>query len=524
MMEIQTEPGKKSLIYSRDQLMNLRYSPGSKLKPVLVEALYRTEPNNNQPNVGHKEKNIVLRSYMVSAVPAVKDESNEWRQRNSGSSNADMLKLLRSILNKLSHSNFDILLVKVSQLEMLTHEQMAAATQLIFEKAVNEPFFSANYALMCKALSTKEPKQVEFGDKKNLRYFLLSQCQREFERGRAADLVIEAKRKELDAISTQEERNRLTEELVLMTDENRRRSLGNVKFIGELYKVGMIATSIIKRCMQDLLKCAGGTVDGEEALENLCRMLTTVGHRLSQQMLPSDLNFCFSQLTAILRKGETSNRIRFMIQDVIELKNRKWQEREKAQPPPPPPPPTAFSQPVESQKKQVLYQSLSMNEWRVPKLQTPNENIRLAPPNKSYAQSVKEVEKICTPPQPEMCHHMVVSRLSEYFNNKKTHESIEDLQDWLQHPVTAVRMIEQFLTHTLERKSSERRMLGVLLSELMSLKLISSRQFYDALAPLVESAEDMLVDIPQFWHYLDEIINPLVTAGFIDTTVLGVKT
>ena len=52
----------------------------------------------------------------------------------------------------------------------------------------------------------------------------------------------------------------------------RRRSLGNIRFIGELYKISMLNGRIMHECIRKLLL----TTD-EESLECLCRLVTTVG-------------------------------------------------------------------------------------------------------------------------------------------------------------------------------------------------------------------------------------------------------
>ena len=52
----------------------------------------------------------------------------------------------------------------------------------------------------------------------------------------------------------------------------RRRSLGNIRFIGELYKISMLSGRIMHEYIRKLLL----TTD-EESLECLCRLLTTVG-------------------------------------------------------------------------------------------------------------------------------------------------------------------------------------------------------------------------------------------------------
>jgi translation initiation factor 4G len=58
----------------------------------------------------------------------------------------------------------------------------------------------------------------------------------------------------------------------------RRRSLGNIRFIGELYKLKMLTARIMHECLRKLI----ATTD-EESLECLCRLLTTVGKDLEAE-------------------------------------------------------------------------------------------------------------------------------------------------------------------------------------------------------------------------------------------------
>jgi hypothetical protein len=50
------------------------------------------------------------------------------------------------------------------------------------------------------------------------------------------------------------------------------------RFIGELFKLGMLTTNIMQRCIKDLL--AEGD---EESLECLCKLLTTIGKDLENK-------------------------------------------------------------------------------------------------------------------------------------------------------------------------------------------------------------------------------------------------
>lgn len=72
-----------------------------------------------------------------------------------------------------------------------------------------------------------------------------------------------------------EERERFRVELEEARDKARRRSLGNIKFIGELFKLKMLTEPIMHDCVVKLLKN-----HDEESLECLCRLLSTIGKDL----------------------------------------------------------------------------------------------------------------------------------------------------------------------------------------------------------------------------------------------------
>lgn len=73
----------------------------------------------------------------------------------------------------------------------------------------------------------------------------------------------------------EDERERLKTELDEARDQARRRSLGNIKFIGELFKLKMLTEAIMHDCVVKLLKN-----HDEESLECLCRLLSTIGKDL----------------------------------------------------------------------------------------------------------------------------------------------------------------------------------------------------------------------------------------------------
>lgn len=87
----------------------------------------------------------------------------------------------------------------------------------------------------------------------------------------------------------------------------------------------MLTTKIMHFCITHLL-----STPDEESLECLCKLLTTIGKVLDSrvnQHNPDGLAPCFVQLAELAGKKnqrKISSRIRFMIQDVIDLRANQW--------------------------------------------------------------------------------------------------------------------------------------------------------------------------------------------------------
>lgn len=91
--------------------------------------------------------------------------------------------------------------------------------------------------------------------------------------------------------------------------------------LGELFKQGMLTVNIMMKCLNDLID-----KNDEERLECLCKLLTTVGKELERK---EQLHKIFMKMNEIVDKkhGKVSSRIRFMLQDVIDLRRNDWVPR-----------------------------------------------------------------------------------------------------------------------------------------------------------------------------------------------------
>ncbi|TKS81437.1 Eukaryotic translation initiation factor 4 gamma 1 [Collichthys lucidus] len=235
----------------------------------------------------------------------------------------ELFKRVRSILNKLTPQKFQQLMKQVTELTIDTEERLKGVIDLTFEKAISEPDFSVAYANMCRCvMGLKVESADKPGNTVNFRKLLLNRCQKEFEKDKDDDEIFEKKQKELEATSVAEEKQRLIEELQDAKDKARRRSLGNIKFIGELFKLKMLTEVIMHDCIVKLLKN-----HDEESLECLCRLLSTIGKDLDFEKAKPRMDQYFNQMEKIIKERKTSSRIRFMLQDVLDLRRNNWVSR-----------------------------------------------------------------------------------------------------------------------------------------------------------------------------------------------------
>uniref|UniRef100_A0A8B9LEA5 Eukaryotic translation initiation factor 4, gamma 2b n=1 Tax=Astyanax mexicanus TaxID=7994 RepID=A0A8B9LEA5_ASTMX len=105
--------------------------------------------------------------------------------------------------------------------------------------------------------------------------------------------------------------------------------LGNIKFIGELGKLDLIHESILHKCIKTLLekKKRIQLKDMGEDLECLCQIMRTVGPRLDHEKAKSLMDQYFGRMRSLMNNKDLPARIRFLLQDTVELRENNWVPR-----------------------------------------------------------------------------------------------------------------------------------------------------------------------------------------------------
>lgn len=263
---------------------------------------------------------------------------------------------VKALLNKLTIENFE----SISKQILAWADKSANETDgrilkqviaLIFEKATDEQTWSAVYAKLCLFLNSFVSNEVSDQSLKEadgslpkggrlFRRYLLTRCQQDYEKGwaqkesaTAAAKVKEADDKsKRDALEKEAEAAGVDKEVALKgadfsdeyyaAEKAKRRGLGLVRFIGELYKLGMLGRRIMLECIKKLMD---NVVNPEEEdIESLCRLLHTVGAQLEKKEPPKEgakqqaeekdyMHIYFHRLQTIVDNKAVSSRLIFMI-------------------------------------------------------------------------------------------------------------------------------------------------------------------------------------------------------------------
>ncbi|XP_020577522.1 eukaryotic translation initiation factor 4G-like [Phalaenopsis equestris] len=261
-------------------------------------------PPQGSMQVMHKSSN----RYEVGKV----SDEEEQKQRQ-----------LKAILNKLTPQNFEKLFGKVKEVNIDNIVTLNGVISQIFDKALMEPTFCEMYADFCFHLASDLPEIFEDNEKVTFRRLLLNKCQEEFERG---------EREEAEADNAEEGEIHLSEaEREEKRMQARRRMLGNIRLIGELYKKRMLTESIMHGCIQKLL----GQYQNpdEENIEALCKLMSTIGETIDHSKARENLDAYFEMMARLSTNQKLSSRVRFMLKDTIDLRKNKWQQRRKVEGP-----------------------------------------------------------------------------------------------------------------------------------------------------------------------------------------------
>lgn len=301
--EVKESPKEKVFLYSFSFLFSLRDLYKSLPPGVVVPELYS---KNRVASTKSKKKHGPIKehakdqsfkraeSIFVSSSILVKTERPFTEKLKKTPDELEKKsREIRCILNKLSAGNFDKLCKTLVTDFTYGPELLKNLANFLFERATALNFPEL-YSQMCRRLRSEfKPLQLSTPFRKAI----VEKCQESFYR---------------------EDGPLVGDKLMETEFKRRRRLIGNIKFIGLLHKESMIKSDIMYECFEVLLDPKSLS---EETLEtsislfkDTCPML--VGNNFEK------INEYFDRIVAFRNDTLFSTRIHFMIQDLIEMKEK----------------------------------------------------------------------------------------------------------------------------------------------------------------------------------------------------------
>jgi len=287
----------------------------------------RTRSNNNKPSPSNRRTNSKgnssqdreWRSWKNSESLAPKKNSSSekivmvnkdgWKSTNFYEIDPNLSpeerfpKLVRTgqgFLNKMTEITFDSIsekFINIAKEDEKLSGLLKSLIDRIFEQALHQPSFCPMYANLCGKLHAEI---------KTFRKNLLIKCQEEFERDG---------QEPPEDFSPAEKSD--------FKYKAKRRMLGNIKFIGELFKSGVLVEPVIYTCVYRLLKSESDQID-QEQIEALCELLCNVGKLIDTDRNAKRINAFFEQLHTIETSGEIQKRLQYKLEDLRDIRDNKW--------------------------------------------------------------------------------------------------------------------------------------------------------------------------------------------------------
>jgi len=283
------------------------------------------DPRNNQfqkGGGGGRGAGRPIRGGAFLEVKPLEQSDNRYVAASVSKKDVDAAeKLLRdckAILNKIAPEKFEKLVVQFLELQVASRADMVGIIDLIFDKALAEPISGQMYSTLCARCAESFPEfpdDTKPGAKPHtFKRLLLNKCQEEFEKENVVA-------RELLALPE----NTPKEKKDFIRSQAKKRMLGNIRFIGELYKQKMLTEKIMHECLIKLL----GDIEhpDEDEVECLCKLMTTVGSLIDHERAKSHMDEYFNRMTLMSNNADLATRMRFMLQEIIDLRRGGWRQR-----------------------------------------------------------------------------------------------------------------------------------------------------------------------------------------------------
>ncbi|ETM46920.1 hypothetical protein L914_08269 [Phytophthora nicotianae] len=298
--------------------------------------------------------------------------------------------------------------------------------------------------------------------------------------------------------------------------------LGNIRFIGELYKVDLIKQSGVQGCIFYLLglELIPGE-DGQEVqaqavrfpdehdLEALCKMLATAGKKFDQPKTKTIMKIIILRMVELSNDAKLPSRARFLVKDVLETRDHMWEPRRKELQQKTLDEVRKEAQKLQQQGKNAQHDDVQRrrHKTRISSAQLAKQSSNLIVAKKEEPEH-EEAQEL----SPAQMSTRIKSIIQEYLSILDLDEATACVQELPVDPYH-VEFTEQVINTALEGKTNEREHAVELLVGLYARGVLDANSIQTALVNVMEFLEDMKIDLPLIHQYSALIFGRLVASG-----------
>eukprot|EP00435_Cladocopium_sp_Y103_P071417 s1080_g37.t1 len=335
-----------------------------------------------------------------------------------------------------------------------------------------------------------EMSQVKTGQSLETLEVLLNNCQNEFENMPA---TFEA---------TDEDRAKCPNPEDLQQELKRKKDmmLANMKFIGHLFLRQLLAVKVIGQVVHDLIGIKeNGSLPEEHMIECVCELLQAIGYTLDESSHGENLMNSFQARLKDLSKhllgdGKQafSKRIRFAIEDLLDLRKNKWQ------------------------KKVFKEQAKTKNEVKGEASARPGKPVQeghfstqIAGMKPAYIEELKAQKPKKT-----------VKKIFQYYAEDWNGDSFA--ADWNKAKPTASETknaLVQLVNAGFEQERQEEAF-AMAIAELVARKLVSCDFLKEALQPAIQQLEEWRIDAPHCDNFCQSLLEKLIEKDAFNPGIL----
>eukprot|EP01062_Namystynia_karyoxenos_P078621 TRINITY_DN812_c0_g1_i2.p1 TRINITY_DN812_c0_g1~~TRINITY_DN812_c0_g1_i2.p1 ORF type:complete len:923 (+),score=385.49 TRINITY_DN812_c0_g1_i2:108-2771(+) len=279
--------------------------------------------------------------------PLLQTSENAFTQRKKETDEISRFgNIINGLLNKLTPEKYDNVSRNILEENVLgSDDHMDKVIELLFKQAVDQPIYVSMYARLAKDITVREKDLAEGGQQggSKFRRHLIMAVQAEYE-NRAQEVkaategVAEAEKME----KGEEDRDKKIADCKAKAEKARKRWVGNIKFLGELFLQALITEKVARAILCDLLY--GWKMEGDDfypddhKLELLLEFILVIGPKLDGPDQPQGQKFTNEHYMRKLQRLITTQldgkpryppRLRFKIQDMLDVRKKGWKVQTK---------------------------------------------------------------------------------------------------------------------------------------------------------------------------------------------------